>query len=190
MLPFTLPETLIDRLDVLDLQPLTEHRFAVEIEGLPPGSRFVAGFSAVRGLTARLQVREVNEGGFRGVHRFARRRQDSAVTIQRLMTADRFLWDWHAEASGWEPGKPDYTRSVSIYMIDAVSISGLEVPFEVWRWDLTAAWPSEWSGPPDLDALSDRTAHETVTLQHRGISEAKGIFSGTIGQVAGLLAQR
>ena len=81
---------------------------------------------------------------------------------------------------------PDYRKNLSIYMLDRLNQGGQAVPFEVWRWDIFNAWPSEWSGP-ELNANNNGLALESITLQFSDMSEAGGIFSGRTGDVLSLL---
>jgi len=184
----TLPQDVLSRLNVLGLETLKEFSFAVEIDGDLPGSRFAAGFDAIEGLGDRVEIREIKEGGYPGRHRFPRNSQQNAITLRRGITLSRSLWKWYQEAIMWIRGKPDYRRNLSIYMFDYVRTPAGLVPYEVWQWDLYFAWLSEWNGP-HLGALSERIAVESIVIQHTGLAEARGLFSGKAGEVLGLIGQ-
>lgn len=183
----SLPEALKSRLNLLGLEPLTRFQFAVAIEGVA-----AAGFNEVQGIENSMDVREVTEGGYPGVHKFPRLYRTSAITLMRGLTFSRALWDWHQEVVEWTKGRPDYTRSASIYMLSQIlpptdSIIRIgPLPYEVWRFDLTDAWPSAWKGP-DLQSMTEEMAIETITIQHSGLAVAEGLLSGMTGEVAGML---
>ncbi len=185
----TLPQEVLSRLNIADLNRLKEFNFAVEIDGGGLlGSRFVAGFDAVEGLTDQVEIREIKEGGYPGKHRFPRNSQQNAITLRRGMSLNRSLWQWYQEVIHWIRGQADYRRNVSIFLFDWVNTPGGMIAYETWRFDLYNAWPSEWAGPT-LGSLSERMAIESLVLQHTGLSEAQGPFSGTAGQVIGLFQQ-
>ena len=172
-----LPHEVAGRLNVLDLEPLKGFRFAVQIDGGIPGSQFVAGFAQVQGISAELDVRMIREGGERTVHKFPRRSRDTAIVLRRGMTLSRKLWDWYLEAATWTKGLPDYTRSLSIFLLDDIAKPVGLVLYEAWRWDLQRAFISKWEGPR-LDSMSDELAAESITVQHHGITTGKGPLSG------------
>jgi len=181
-----LPDEIVDRLNVLGLEPLTRFQFAVSIEGQLPGSRFLAGFRNVEGLHGVIDVREVREGGFRGVHQFPRRSNPQALTLTRGLSFGRYLWDWYLSVLEWTKGADDYRRNVSIYQLSRIVKPVGELPFEVWRWDLTNAWPSEWQGP-GFDSMAEEISIERVVLQHAGMAVPQGIFGGAVGEGLGVL---
>lgn len=180
-----LPQDILNRLDPLDLDRLKAFRFAVEVGGGLPGQQFLAGFDRIENLGDNVEVRDINEGGYRGVHRFPRRSNFQAIRLGRGMSLSRELYNWYQSVALWTKGKPDYRRNVSIYLIDHIMLARQRVDFEAWRWDIANAWPSEWTGP-ELDGMSDQIAIESVTLQHSGISEAQGTFSGQAGEIVSL----
>lgn len=179
------PEQIIEALDILGLERLKSFNFAVQIDGQFTGSQFVLGFESVDGLSETLDVKEVLEGGYPGRHKFPRKARQNAITLVRGMTFSRSFWNWHQEVINWTKGQPDYRRTMSIYMLDQIVKIGMAVKFEAWRWDLFQAWPSEWLGPP-LKANEEKAAFEAIVIQHSGISEAEGVFSGTAGEILGV----
>lgn len=181
-----LPDEIIDRLNMLGLEPLTRFQFAVSIEGQVPGSGFIAGFHRVEGLAGLIEVRDVREAGYRGIHQFPRRSTPQALTLTRGLTFSRYLWNWYLSVLEWTKGKDDYRRNVSVYQLLRVTKPVGEIPFEVWRWDLAHAWPSEWHGP-EFDSMAEEIAFEQVVLRHAGLAQAQGIFSGAVGEGLGVL---
>lgn len=181
-----LPQELIDSLNILDLSPLTVFQFALQIDGHPKGSQYYIGFNRISGLSDTLELRDVMEGGHRGIQRFPRRSRTNAVTLIQGMTFSRFLWDWYQEAVNWTKDKPSYTRNVSIYMLHRVSVLNQQIPFEVWQWQLIDAFPSEWNAP-EFNAHKEEQAFQRIVLQHSGMKHVEGLFSGSIGDIAGIL---
>lgn len=189
-----LPQDIIKQFNLFGLEQLPGFRFAVQIDGLPAMSKYVAGFSGVDGLDGSVRIREVQEGGFNGAHEFPRPTTNSAIVLTRGMTLSRSLYNWHQEVANWTKGRSDYRRNVSIVMIDTVSVGlsgtpipslGVIVPYEVWRFDIRQAWPSDWRGPR-LNAGESQFAVESVTLHHSGLSEAYGLFSGKTGEAVSI----
>jgi len=171
-----LPQTVIDQLDVLHLEPLKQFQFAVQIDGHPFPNALALGVHEIRGLADGVDVREVQEGGFSGRYRFPRRQQNEAITLVRGQTLSRSFWKWYDSVRSWTKGRPDYRRTCSILMLDRIVIAGEPVQYEVWRFDLFGAWPSQWIGP-NLVATEEGIAFESIVLQHAGMSEGKSVFS-------------
>lgn len=181
-----LPYDIKSIFNVIDLEKLKVFKFAIEIEGSFPGIKFYAGFNSIKGISSAVDVREVQEGGFRGKHSFPRRVQMMPLTIVRGMTFSRDLWNWHQEVINWTRGKGDYRRNMSIYILDSIFPFGEEVAFEVWRFDVFDAWPSQWDGP-ELDSMKEEIAFESIVIQHKGISEARSIIGDQTAEVISLL---
>ena len=182
-----LPNDLIQRLNILGLEPLKTFRFAVQIDGDPEGKAFVAGFSEVSGIDKEVEVRKIREGGNPGIYTFPRNTKAGQLVLTRPMLFSRSLFNWFGEVQNWTKGKPDYRRSVSVFLLDEVSSAGrtqLATPilYEAWRWDFFGAYPTAWSGPK-LDSMRSETAREIITLQHTGISEGLGVLSGDAGEI-------
>lgn len=189
MVDFTqIPVDVLRQFNILGLEQLRGYRFAVQMFGTLTSSPFVAGFNELDGLAGEMVVRTVDEGGFAGSHKFPRRRVDSALTIRRGMTLSRSLYRWFESVANWTKGAPDYRRNVTIFMIDSVAVPVMkkQLSFEVWRWDVRNAWPSEWHGPR-FNSMDQAIAFESVVLQHDGFSEAKGLFSGVTGDITSVI---
>jgi phage tail-like protein len=188
---YNLPEHLIDRANILGLERLRGYRFAVQIGTGAVGDNLLGGFTAVEGLSDSVRVREVKEGGAAIIRRFPRVNQPRAITLRRGMSTSHMLWQWYQEVVNWEPGNEDYRLpTLSIYMIDHVFIRKLHVniPYEVWRFTLSWAWPSQWIGP-SLNADVNGHAFEGLTIEHSGMSVGEGIFTGQVGDLLSLLHQ-
>lgn len=179
---FDLPQMVLGELNVLDLEKLKNFRFLVQIDGEFTGKEFVAGFHEITGLGDVVDVSEVKEGGYPGVHRFPRRTHQDALVLKRGMTFSRAAWKWFEEVRHWTKGRPTYKRTMSVFLLDHVATPVGQIVFEAWRWDYQDAWPSDWQGP-QLNAQQPSIAFESMTIQHSGIAEAKGLLSGKTGEL-------
>lgn len=137
--------------------PYGGYNFMVELDGLTR-----AGFKECSGIESSVDVIDYREGTDpRNIGRkLPGRRQPSAITLRRGVTDERTLWDWHNKAAS---GNID-RRSISIILCD-------ETGAEKIRWNVTAAWPSKWTGPT-LDAGASDVAIEALELVHEGIEVA------------------
>ena len=132
-----LPEEIISRLNVLGLDILTTYQFAVDIDrvGGPAGvNEFLAGFTGVKGIGDRIEVREIEEGGYLGIHKFPQRSKLNSIELVRGMSFSRALWDWYNQVRNWTKGDPDYRRTLSVYILNSIIRNpGEPIQFEVWR---------------------------------------------------------
>ncbi|MEZ5888451.1 MAG: phage tail protein [Paracoccaceae bacterium] len=129
--------------------PLRAFQFQVEIGGVTAGH-----FTEVTGLGVRVEPIKYREGGLNQIVRHIPGRVDYAeVTLRYGLTRGRELWDWMHKSI---EGRVD-RRDISILMLDASGSA------EALRWNLFAAWPSEWQGA-SLDALGREIAVETLKL--------------------------
>jgi phage tail-like protein len=137
---------------MLGTDPYRNFRFLVEIQGIE-----VAGFQSVSGLERATKVEPYREGGVND-HEV----QHAGVTTYpplRLKRglADPMLWAWHQAVI---LGKIQR-------MVMSVVLLG-EERSEAWRWIFLGAYPSKWTGP-DLDAMQNAVATETVEFVHHGL---------------------
>lgn len=151
--------------------PYGRHRFAVDIgdDGRP------LGFTAVRGLSVRVQARASGEddtGGsddwwdwgdrirdvFDAIPPAPRRRTASPhLTLRRGVTDDRRLWDWLRD---WVSGTVD-PRDVRVFLLD-------EAGDRRRGWRCLDATPVRWRGP-ELVADRPGVATEALELAHDGV---------------------
>ena len=183
---FDISGNVLSALNVLGLEKLKSFQFVVEIDGELTGNKFVAGFQNIVGFSDRVNVSEVVELGYNGTHKFPRNSPQSGLTFSRGMTYDRTMWNWFQSAKNCYREKPDYRKTMSVYMIDYVNVFSNLAPFEVWRWNISGAWPSAWTGPR-FNSNRESLAFESVTIQYHSFSEAKGILSGVTGEIASLI---
>ena len=134
--------------------PFRGYNFAVEIEGV-----VAAGFSEVSGLQMELEVQEYREGGVNAyIHKRAGpAKYSSNLVLKRGLTDVRTLWQWY-----WDVAQGTIDRkNVSILFLD-------EAGEEKLRWNFERAYPVKWVGP-DLKAMSNEVAVESVELAHAGL---------------------
>lgn len=189
-----LPSTILERLDQIGLEPLKRFQFAVQFDADSYGTQYVMGFDSVSGIGDTIEVRDIKEGGYPGIHRFPRKSQLDQIVLSKAMTFGDGLWHWFDEVRiPWVRGKPNYARTLSVSMLDIINptkvTGGEPIQFEVWRFDIVDAWPSSWKAS-ELSAYAEERLLETITLQHGGISKAKSLFSQTVVDAASLLGQR
>lgn len=191
---FNTPDSILDKVNVLDLEKFKTFRFAIAIDNSTPekispeeyGYSMIAGVEKISGLQDEVEIKTVKELGFSGVHQYPRSRRPSQIEIEHGVTFSRYLFDWYQEVLNWTKGKPDYRRQVSIFLLDDITVAGQTGTYETWRWDIRNAYPMNWVGPR-LDANRSDTAFESVKLVHDGIVEDKSIFSSKGGELVSLV---
>lgn len=133
--------------------PFRAFRFLVEIDGTEQG-----GFQSVSGLERETKVDSYREGGVNDHER----KQAGLTTYPALKLkrglVDPALWDWHKDVIAGSVRR----KTISVVLLD-------ERGDEVWRWVLTGAFPSKWSGA-ELDAAQSTLATETVEFVHHGLT--------------------
>jgi phage tail-like protein len=137
------------------LDPLFDHNYLVEIDGLLTG-----GFSRVEGIGGRIEVEPVHDGGSLG----GARQQLGATTWNNLVLSHGVveldtLWNWYeATARGVIKRK-----NGTIILLDRK-----QVPVSLWNF--RAGIPVVWSGPA-LDAGSGQVAVERIEIAHHGLEK-------------------
>ncbi len=176
-----LPDEIVTKLNVAGLEPLKEFLFGITIDDVS------FGVNEISGISDAVNIKKYKEGGYPGLHRIPFSSSNKPIIIKRKMMTSRALWNWFQEVKNWTKGKPDYRRSMSIFMIERLFLSGQDVPFEVWRWDFDDCWPSKWVGP-SLNSMSNNLADEAIKIQYSNMTAPQGVFSGVVGEIAGLFA--
>ena len=139
---------------IMQRDPLTEFKFAVEIGGV-----IQAGFSECSGLSLQWKVFKYREGGVNNYeHQLPERIKSSKVTLKYGTFVSPELWGWCTR--GLYDGQVKYVN-MSIVMFDL----GWE---ETKRWNLERAYPLKWKGP-SLKADSKKVAMETLEIAFHGL---------------------
>ncbi len=137
--------------------PFVAFRFEIRFDDKPQG-----GFSECNGINLEVEVQEYLEGGMNThVLKFPGRTKQTPIVLKRGIV-DRTLWDWYWDMT---QGKVKY-RTGSIVVFDP---SGQDVMLQ---WDFYRAFPFKWSGP-DLNAMQNTVALETLELAHHGLARVK-----------------
>jgi len=185
-----LPNDLVERLDLLGLEPLRRFAFAAHFDGQLYGSQFIMGFQEITGLGGSVDVREVKEAGSKYTHIFPRTARSDTITLRRGMTASRAMWQWFNDVRNWEKGMPSYARTLTISLLLTIDPIGVgPVSFEVWKFDILDAWPSEWNGP-SLNANTEDLAFESLVLHYSELTRAESYFNDDTAELVSLLQQR
>ena len=143
-----------DRVD-----PYRGYNFRLEIGG------FVrAGFRECSGLDTSQDPIEYREGDEKPLtaRKLTGLNKYSNVTLKWGLTADagdQELWDWRERAKTGDVDRQD----VSIVLND-------DHGEEVWRWNLSHAWPTKWTGP-SFNATGNEVAIETLEIAHEDLSK-------------------
>lgn len=133
------------------VDPLSTHRFAIEIDGLVLGA-----FDECAGLAATLDVYEYKEGGLNGyTHKLPGRLSWGTITLKWGTTDSTKLWEW-LKAINAASNKARHYRNCSIIQFTA---SGVEAR----RWNLDSAFPVKWSGP-SFNAAQGNVSIESLEL--------------------------
>lgn len=148
------------------LPELQVARFAVMIDGETSPLR--AGFRECRGLGGSLSAFTINEPGDDKQRNFPQRAIYRPVSLVKGLDVDGFLYRWWKQAKEWEPGKPDYHKTVTIYSLQEIAD---HTAIARRGWDLFGAYISEWSGP-EHNAMASDLAFERVTLEYEEMEEA------------------
>ena len=132
--------------------PYRSYRFRVEVAGIDQG-----GFQSVSGLERSTQVEPYREGGINDYeHQLVVLTTYPPLVLRRGLV-DPELWFWHqAVISGFVAKVP---LSVVLFGEDGS---------EAWRWVVSDAFPTKWTGP-DLDAQASSVAAESVEFSHHGL---------------------
>lgn len=138
------------------VDPYKSYNFLVEIGGITR-----AGFRECSGLDTSQDPIEYREGNEKALtaRKLPGLNKYSNVTLKWGMTEDDELWKWRQQAKDGEVER----KNVSIILLD-------DVGEEKWRWNLTNAWPTKWTGP-GFNATGNEVAIETLELVHEDLSK-------------------
>jgi phage tail-like protein len=133
--------------------PYRAFRFLVEIDNTQQG-----GFQSVAGLERETKTDAYREGGVNHFeHQLAGVTTYPPLTLKRGL-ATTTLWDWHQDVIDGRIER----KTIAVVLID-------EVGNEAWRWIVTDAYPTKWTGT-ELDATASGVAAESVAFVHRGVT--------------------
>ena len=134
--------------------PYRNYNFKLEIQGVTQGH-----FTECSNLGIRVQAISYREAGSQQVvHRLPGQVEYADVVLRYGLTSSSELWNWFLAAAKGAVER----KNVSIVLLDFTGAN------EVMRWNLSRAWPLEWSGSP-LDTQGKSFAFETVKLTTEGM---------------------
>lgn len=79
------------------------------------------------------------------------------LTLKRGLVTNT-LWDWHQDVIDGRIER----KTIAVVLLD-------ESGNEVWRWIVSDAYPTKWTGT-ELDATASAIAAESVAFVHRGVT--------------------
>jgi len=137
--------------------PYPDFNFLVEL-----GGDVVGGFSEVELPAAEIETIEYREGGDKtsAARKLPGRVKYGNVVLKRGVAGGTELWDWFDAV---RDGNLD-RREVRITLLD-------ETRQPVLAWTFRRAWPARYDAP-DLRALGNEVAIETLELAHEGFEVA------------------
>jgi phage tail-like protein len=178
----SLPDEALRNINPLQLEPIRNYDFALQIEGQNIGEVLIGGFSEIVGLSGNMENIDIYSGGQRQVMPWSRYSRNSEVTLRKGFTANRFLENWYHLKTDYDWGNPDYHRKVTIISLGQVALG---IQYEVRAWVLLGASPVRWS-LADLNSSGDNLLLEELVLQYQFLFPSKGIFDNALGRTLGL----
>jgi phage tail-like protein len=155
---------------MIDL-PLPAYRFIVTLDPadayLPPAQLtflpvFALGaFSEVKGLGASLEVEAYAEGGVNDyAHQLPRAHTWTNIALSRGVVREPGLWNWYQAGLTQSLGA---RRDGTILLLTPLGTPAI-------AWSFRAGIAVKWTGP-DLSALQNGVAIETLEIAHEGIQQ-------------------
>jgi phage tail-like protein len=166
--------------------PLTAYRFIVTLDPvdayLPPAQtlllallgagapQFTGGaFQEVKGLGADLEVTPYAEGGVNDyVHQLPVRHSWTRLSFRRGVVREPGLWQWYAAGLKQPLGA---RRDGSVMLLTPRGTPAM-------AWNFHAGIAVKWQGP-ELNAMQNAVAIETLEIAHHGIVQVPLSRSGT-----------
>jgi phage tail-like protein len=142
--------------------PLGNFRFALQIDQI-----VAAGFAECTGLHMETKVFDYKEGGNNATMlKFPEGTTYGNITLKRGVSSSNDLFQWQKDvAEGKNQRAGAAARKVSIILKN-------EHGDTVTQWNLVRPFPTKWVGP-DLKALGNEVAIETLEIAHEGIELKK-----------------
>jgi phage tail-like protein len=136
--------------------PFRGFNFLVEIDGITE-----AGFQECSGLDTSTASQDYREGtDANHVRKLPGLNTYSNLTLKRGITDSNTLWNWRQTVIDGQAER----KNISIVLLD-------EARNEKWRWNVSRAWPSKWTGPT-FNATSNDVAIESLEITHEEVVKA------------------
>jgi len=139
-----------------------------------------AGFQEVIGLGVGIPPFAIPEPGSAHDFQFPNKVENKPLTLVRGVDFFGALFKWIKDVEGWRPGRPDYRKHLSIYLMEHVvartaRAAGIGVSVDtaiaVRGWDIYNAWPTDWR-LDDLNSNESGLAFERIQLIYESIEDA------------------
>lgn len=148
----------------MSYKPLAFGNYNFVVECLASESKykrvFMGGFSKVYGIESEIEYDTYQEGGVNNfVHIFPKSVDNKKVVMEKGVSTKNSFISWYHDVIGGKIEKRD------LY----ISVYDQEDELKK-TWHFTNAFPVKWSGP-DLDALSNDVAIESVEFVYEEVSE-------------------
>lgn len=158
-------------MSVLFEDPIPGYRFVVTLDPadayLPPAQAALltlvalGQFSQAKGLGAELEVLPYAEGGVNDrVHQLPVRHSWNRITLSRGVARDPGLWFWYLAGLTQSLGA---RRDGAIVLLTPEGVPAI-------AWAFRAGLAARWSGP-ELDAMQDAVAVESLEIAHEGLTQ-------------------
>ena len=146
-----------------DQDPLSNFRFSLEL-----GQVQVAGFAECTGLQMETKVFEYKEGGNNATTlKFPEASSYGNITLKRGVSSSNDLIEWQLDVANGEFSKNRRSSDLNVAII-LMNEKGDPIK----RWNLKNPLAVKWVGP-DLKAMGNEVAIETLEIAHEGIEVKK-----------------
>ncbi len=140
--------------------PPSTQKFIFEVDGV-----YLGTFTSVGGLTAEVEVQEIQEGGNNSfVHKLPKGFKYQNITLKRGMVRLNSLWTWLEGSSGSGLAVKNNTLVRAVCGLTMLNSSGMRTR----TWMITGAFPVKWTGP-DFSATAQEAATESLEIAHEGL---------------------
>lgn len=141
------------------------------------GTTYVAAVSKVTGLSKTVQTIKHREGGDPNPRMLPGQVDWQPITFERGITLAAEFQEWTSQVWGYanmqglmgagaKPVLADFRKDITIELYS-------EDGSVVMTWAVYNAWPSQYVGMSDLDALGNAVVIESLTIQHEGFELSK-----------------
>jgi len=138
---------------------MTTFKFALECGGVQ-----LVTFQKCEGFgteTEIIEFKEATPDGKQIIRKVPGLPKWTDLKVTRRVDSNKELWKWRKMVV--DGNIDEARRDCSIVIKDSMDT-------EVARWNITAAWPSNWEGP-GLDAAGNEIAVEVCTITHEGLTQ-------------------
>jgi phage tail-like protein len=151
------------------LDPFRNFLFRIKFD-----ADYVAAVSKVTGLSKTVQNVKWREGGDPNPRALPGQVDWQPITLERGITNNAEFRDWANQVWGLNNMTGELGKTAQPVLADFRKNITIEVYNEsgklVMSWSVFNAWPSEFVGQTEADALGNTVLIESLTIQHEGFS--------------------